>query len=113
MNNADIFPIVRDVIYRSTHYKKVMEKGTLVKCIWCGNSFRVQENNVSITEDGMQMIKCPNRECRMKAPVLNYFDRIVDEKRDIPKTKKHKDTNYHRVTDENRTYRGTEREETI
>ena len=100
------FPIERTVVYNGEERIKRLEKGALVRCIFCGKIFRVDDKNTYKAKDGMPIIVCPEQSCRIGVPVLYYFDKeirtgpVETKKKKKPKNK----GAYMRVTDSNRTY---------
>lgn len=70
------FPIVRNVVSYGHTYERKMEGGESVKCIRCNDIILLYSGTVYEGEDGMPIVEC--HACGMKAPILNYFDRVVD-----------------------------------
>ena len=99
------FPIKRTIVYNRSEQVRIIEKDTLVRCYWCGKIFPINEDTVSMAKDDMQLVCCPELGCNIRTPILYYFDRVVDPKRNAlskKKRKKHGERSYLRVTDFNR-----------
>lgn len=69
------FPITRNVVSYGHTYIKRMEGGETVKCIRCNDLIILYSGTVYEGDDGMPIVECHS--CGMKAPILNYFDRVI------------------------------------
>ena len=68
------FPIERDmVIWNSTYHEKI-NRGDMVKCVFCGEHFIIN-SKTAFMFDGMEFITCP--ECAGKADVCYYMGKVV------------------------------------
>lgn len=79
------FPIVRNVVSYGRTYEKQIEGGENVRCVRCNDLIILYPGTVYEADDGMPIVEC--HACGMKAPILNYFDRILDNG-DIKRLKK-------------------------
>ena len=76
------FPIIRTVVYNNAPNIRYLNKGDKVTCYFCNTKFAITSRTVSIDpHDGMQMVTCPNADCKRSIPVLYYFDRVIKKKR--------------------------------
>lgn len=82
------FPIVRDIVEGGQHFQKSLNKDDIVKCIFCGNPIKLSYRNTHLTDDGMQMVDCP--ECEQHVSVLYYFDKVENRKKDPVKVAFHR-----------------------
>lgn len=82
------FPIVRDIAEGGQHFKKLLDRDDIVKCIFCGNPIKLSYRNTHLAEDGMEMVDCP--ECGRHVSVLYYFDKVENRKRDPVRVAYHK-----------------------
>ena len=72
------FPIVRHVMDGDVNREKVMEAGTKVRCLRCGETFTVDRLTTRYSSsalDDTPYIRCEL--CHYTASVLDYFDRVV------------------------------------
>lgn len=97
---ADIFPIIRTIVYNGQDYKKRLDEGDEVKCWFCSDKFKLTWRTVHVASDGMQMVHCPK--CRRNVSVLYYFDNANKKTVETPKHKKnHRSTRiYHHALKE-------------
>ena len=87
------FPIVRTVVYNNSPVRRVLNKGDKVNCYFCNQKFQINTKTASVDDyDGMQMITCPNPECKRKIPVLYYFNRVITDPKPKRKRKPKKET---------------------
>lgn len=70
-----VFPIERDVVVCGMNHHKKMEKDSVVKCIFCDDIFRVNENTAFSCND-FQYLECPL--CGKFADVVYYYDRVIN-----------------------------------
>lgn len=82
------FPIVRDIIEGGQHFQKSLNKDDIVKCIFCGNPIKLSIRNTHLSEDGMEMVDCP--ECGHHVSILYYFDKVENRKKDPVKVAYHR-----------------------
>ena len=76
-----IFPVTRTVNESGTDYKRSLNKNQKVRCYFCNKPITINGVTVYISKaDGMPIVRCMDPECGKTAPVLYYFDRIVDKK---------------------------------
>lgn len=73
------FPIERDMVILNNTYRKKINRGDTVKCIFCGERFIIN-SKTAFMFDEMEFITCP--ECAGKADVCYYFGKVV---KDAPK----------------------------
>ena len=83
-----IFPIIRHVVYGGKTYDRQLNKGDMVKCWCCGETFKIDSTTVTMAADGMQIVCCPNWNCRKRATVLDYFDKVIKPSKPVKKQKK-------------------------
>lgn len=76
-----IFPVTRTVNYHGKDYKRSLNKDTKVRCYFCNKPITINGITVYISKvDEMPIVRCMDPECGRTAPVLYYFDRVVDNK---------------------------------
>lgn len=75
------FPIIRHVVYGNCEYEKRLDKDQSVRCYYCGKPIVLNKSTVSVKEDGVPIVECPNTFCRKKVSVLYYFDRVIDDEK--------------------------------
>lgn len=80
------FPIVRHVMEGGINREKVMEAGTKVRCLRCGQDITVDRLTTRYSSsalDDTPYIRCEL--CHYTASVLDYFDRVILPPEEKPK----------------------------
>ena len=108
------YPIQRTIVSYGHDYIRTLDKGEVVKCWYCGDPITINDKTVYPSPaDQMPIVCCSN--CFKRAPVLYYFDRVINpeaENSQHGKKKKRKksDRPYNRTVDMNRNNKRYEEE---